>query len=143
LWYKEGRLGTRAVGEPAGVTGSLKAVCQCVSGNLWPLNGYLVSQEKMEVLSVRKGGGDNRVGDMKRRKWVKGNRRKVEEEIREKGRMEGKSRKLGKHNRRKRGTEKKRRDSKWRKQSEEGTGKGALQSSVYNRLLIWIVPSGS
>jgi len=39
---------------------------------------------------------------MKRRKWVKGNRRKVEEEIRERGRMEGKSRKLGKHNRRKR-----------------------------------------
>jgi len=42
---------------------------------------------------------------MKRRKWVKGNRRKEEEEIREKGRMEGKSRKLGKHSRRKRGTE--------------------------------------
>jgi hypothetical protein len=40
-----------------------------------------------------KGGGDNGVGDKKRRKWVKGNRRKVEEEIREKGRMEGKSRK--------------------------------------------------
>jgi len=80
---------------------------------------------------------------MKRRKWVKGNRRKVEEEIREKGRMEGKSRKLGKHSRRKRGTEKKRKDRKWRKQLEEGAGKEALKRSVYNRLLIRIVPSGS
>jgi hypothetical protein len=80
---------------------------------------------------------------VKRRKWVKGNRRKVEEEMREKGRMGGKSRKLGKNNRRKRGTEKKRKDSKWRKLLEEGTGKEALKSSVYNRLLIRIVPSGS
>jgi len=47
-------MGTRAIGEPAGVTGPKKAVCQCVSGNLWRLNGYLVSQEKMEVLIVRK-----------------------------------------------------------------------------------------
>jgi hypothetical protein len=44
---------------------------------------------------------------MKRKKWVKWNRRKVEEKIREKGRMKGKSMKFGKHNRRKRGTEKK------------------------------------
>lgn len=46
---------TRAAGEPAGVTGPLKTVCQCVSENLWPLNGYLVSQEKMEVLSEEVG----------------------------------------------------------------------------------------
>jgi len=57
--------------------------------------------------------------------------------------MEGKSRKLGKHNRRKRGTEKKRKDSKRRKQLEEGTGKETLKRSVYNRLLMRIVPSGS
>ena len=80
---------------------------------------------------------------MKRRKWVKGNRRKVEEEMREKGRMGGKSRKLGKHNRRKRGTGNIRKDSKWRKQLEERTGKEALKRSVYNKLLIRIVPSGS
>jgi len=69
LWYKEGRLGTRAVGEPAGVTGPLKALCQCVSGNLWPLKGYLVSQEKMEVLSVRK------------RRWGQLSRRYEEKEV--------------------------------------------------------------
>jgi len=66
LWYKEGRLGTRAVGEPAGVTGP---ACQCVSGNLWSLDGYLVSQGKMEVLSVRK------------RRWGQWSRRYEEKEV--------------------------------------------------------------
>lgn len=69
LWYKEGMLGTRAVGEPVRVTGPLKVVCVCVSGNLWPLNGYLVSQEKMEVLSVRK------------RRWGQRSRRYEEKEV--------------------------------------------------------------
>lgn len=51
--------------------------------------------------------------------------------------------KFGKHKKRKRGTEKKRKDNKWGEQSEEGTGKEALKNSVYNRLLIRIVLSGS
>ena len=62
-------MGTRAVGEPAGFIGPLEAVCQCVSGNLWPLNGYLVSQEKMEVLSVRK------------RRWGQRSKRCEEKEV--------------------------------------------------------------
>lgn len=58
--------------------------------------GIWSARKNESIKCEKKEVGEKGVGDVKRKKWVKWYRRKVEEEIREKGRMEGKKHEIWK-----------------------------------------------